>query len=187
MKSHRIGRLCFLIALLLSLPIVNAAAQKRDPLTDKEVDEMRETADDPNKRLQLMVKFTRARMSQITDLEADAKKAKDRPMQVHDLLQDVSILLDEMGDNMDMYGSHNADMRKGLILLIEANSEWQLQLRRLKDQSPPEELDQYSFVLTNAIEAVNDTGDDARKVLQQQNELAKEKKLTQDYSERGKK
>ena len=42
-------------------------------------------------------------------------------------------------------------------------------------------------MLTNAIEAVNDTGDDARKVLQQQNQLAKEKKLTQDYSERGNK
>ena len=53
-------------------------------------------------------------------------------MQVHDLLEDVSVLLDEIGDNLDMYGSHNADMRKGLILLIEGNSEWQLQLRRLK-------------------------------------------------------
>ena len=41
-------------------------------------------------------------------------------------------------------------MRKGLTLLVEANSEWQLQLRHLKEQSPPEELDQYSFVLTNA-------------------------------------
>jgi hypothetical protein len=69
-------------------------------------------------------------------------------------------------------------------LLVEANSEWQLQLRRLKQQSPPEELDQFSFVLANATDAVGDIGDDARQELQQQNELAKQKKLTKIYSER---
>ena len=58
-------------------------------------------------------------------------------------------LLDEIEDNIEMYASHKADMRKGLTLLIEANSEWQLKLRRLKEQSPPEELDQFSFVLDN--------------------------------------
>jgi hypothetical protein len=92
--------------------------------------------------------------------------------------------LDEIEDNVDMYASHKADMRKGLTLLIEANSEWQLQLKRLKTQSPPEELDQFSFVLTNATDAVSDIADDARQELQQQNELAKEKKLTKIYSER---
>jgi hypothetical protein len=83
-----------------------------------------------------------------------------------------------------MYGSHKTDMRKGLKLVIEADSEWQLQLRKLKEQSPPAELEQYSFVLTNAIEAVKDIGDSARKELQAQNELAKEKKLIKVYSER---
>ena len=85
---------------------------------------------------------------------------------------------------MDMYASHKTDMRKGLKLVIEADSEWHLQIRKLKEQSPPEELEQYSFVLTNAGEAVQDTGDSARKELQTQNELAKEKKLNKDYSER---
>jgi hypothetical protein len=75
-------------------------------------------------------------------------------------------------------------MRRGLTLLIEADSEWQLQLRKLKQQAPPEELDQYSYVLTNATEAISDIADDARKDLQEQNELAKEKKLTKIYSER---
>ena len=105
-------------------------------------------------------------------------------MQIHDLLEDFSSLLDEIDDNVDMYASHKADMRKGLMLVIEANSEWQLKLRRLKEQSPPEELDQYSFVLANATDAVSDSGDDTRKELQEQNELAKQKKLTKIYSER---
>ncbi len=156
----------------------------RDPLNEKEIDQMREAADYPDKRLELMISFARARMASIDQLRADAKNAKDRPMQIHDLLQDFSSLMDEIDDNVDMYASHKTDMRKGLRLLIEANSEWALKLRGLKEQSPPEELEQYSFVLTNAIEAVSDGADSAREELQKQNELAKEKKLNKIYSER---
>lgn len=175
---------CMLMALVLLASMPRLSGQKRDPLNEKEIDEMRETADWPNKRLEAMVNFTRARMTSIEQLEGNGKTAKDRPMQIHDLLEDFTALLDEIGDNIDMYSSHKADMRKGLTLLIEANSEWQLKLRHLKEQSPPEELDQYSFVLTNATEAVKDMADDARKELQEQNELAKEKKLQKIYSER---
>ena len=183
MKHSRPVYACVAVA-LLSLLCATAVAQQRDPLNDKEIDEMRESADWPDKRLETMVKFTRARMNAIEELQANGKTAKDRPMQIHDLLEDFTALLDEIEDNIDMYDSHKADMRKGLTLLIEADSEWQLKLRRLKEQSPPEELDQYSFVLTNATEAVSDMADDARKELQQQNEWAKEKKLTKIYSER---
>ena len=159
-------------------------AQRHDPLNAKEIDEMREVADYPDKRLELMASFARARLASIEQLRADPKSAKDRPKQIHDLLQDFTALLDEIDDNIDMYGSHKTDMRKGLKLVIEADSEWHLQLRKLKEQSPPEELDQYSFVLTNAAEAVDDTGDSARKELQTQTELAREKKLNKVYSER---
>ena len=159
-------------------------AQRRDPLNEKEIDEMREVADQPDKRLELMAKFARARINSIDELEADAKNAKNRPTQIHDLLEDFTALLDEIGDNVEMYASHKADMRKGLTLLIEANSEWQLKLRQLKDKAPPEELDQYSFALANANDAVKDMADDTREELQEQNQLAKEKKLTKVYSER---
>ena len=173
-----------LVALTCFLAPVGAAAQHRDPLNEKEIDEMRESADWPDKRLELMTRFARARMASIEQLRADAKATKDRPTQIHELLQDFTSLLDEIDDNIDMYGSHKTDMRKGLKLVIEADSEWQLQLRKLKEQSPPEELKQYSFVLTNAMDAAKDTGDSARKELQDQNELAKNKKLNKIYSER---
>jgi chromosome segregation ATPase len=172
------------LLLLLCSTVRYSLAQRRDPLNEKEVDEMREAADQPDKRLELLVKFARARMTSIDQLQANAKNAKDRPMQVHDLLEDFSSILDEIDDNIDMYASHKADMRKGLMLVIEASSEWQLKLRRLKEQSPPEELDQYSFVLASASDAVNDGGEDARQELQEQNQLAKQKKLTKVYSER---
>jgi len=173
----------FLCALLVGWA-GQSLAQRRDPLNEKEIDEMRESADWPDKRLELMVQFARERMNKIDQLRADAKDAKDRPLQIHDLLEDFTAILDEIEDNVEMYGSHKADMRKGLTLIIEANSEWQNKLRQLKEQSPPEELDQYSFVLANATDAVSDMGDDTRQELQEQNQLAKEKKLVKVYSER---
>jgi len=169
---------------LLLCCTAQSQTQRRDPLNDKEIDQMRESADWPDKRLELMTQFARERMNKIDQLRADAKSAKDRPMQIHDLLEDFTALLDEIEDNVEMYASHKADMRKGLTLTIEATSEWQIKLRRLKEQSPPEELEQYAFILANASDAVKDVGDDTREELQQQNQLAKEKKLIKIYSER---
>jgi hypothetical protein len=178
-------RLVITLALLLVCLCSMARAQaKRDPLNEKEVDQMRETADYPNKRIELMIGFARTRMNTINELQSAAKIPPDRPKQIHDLLGDFLTLLDEIDDNIDMYSSHKADIRKGLKLLIEADSEWQLRLRQMKQQSPPEEVEQYSFVLTNATEAAKDSGDTARETLQEQNKLAAEKKLNKDWSER---
>ncbi len=178
----------WLVGLLFLIGFLTQSGQtqtrNRDPLNEKEVDQMRELADYPDKRLELMITFARARITSIDQLQANPKGSPDRPMQIHDLLEDFSSLMDEIDDNVDMYASHKTDMRKGLRLLIEAESEWALRLRALKDQSPPEELEQYSFALANAREAVTDSTDTARKELQEQNELAKEKKLNKIYSER---
>ena len=177
--------LWFVCVLLLSFVACPASAQTRDrdPLTDAEVDQMREAADFPNKRLELMVRFAKERIAMIEILRSDPS-SPTRPKQIHDYLQDFITLLDETDDNIDMYASHHSDERKGLKLLIEANSEWQLKLRQLKEQSPPEELQQYSFVLANAVDTVADSAKSARETLEEQNKLAAEKKLNKDYSER---
>jgi hypothetical protein len=171
--------------IVLSLSsIACAQAKNRDPLTEQEVDQMRETADFPNKRLELMIGFARARMKSIQDLGTASKIPPDRPSNIHDLLQDFLALLDEIDDNIDVYSAHKTDMRKGLKLLIEASSEWQLQLRQLKEQSPPEELRQYAFVVANAKDAVNESAQSSRETLEEQNKLAAEKKLNKEWTER---
>jgi hypothetical protein len=158
--------------------------RERDPLTEAEVDQMREAADYPSKRLELMVRFAKERMAMIDMLRGDSSAAATRPKQIHDLLEDFILLLDETDDNIDMYAAHKSDMRKGLKLLIEANSEWQLKLRQLKEQSPAPELSQYSFVLANAVDTVADSAKSARESLEEQNKLAQEKQLNKDYSQR---
>jgi hypothetical protein len=174
------------LAIFLSslVALTQAQTSKRDPMTNAEVDQMREAADYPNKRLELMVRFARERIAMIELLQPDSESAATRPKQIHDYLEDFISLLDEIDDNIDMYQSHQTDMRKGLKLVIEADSEWQLKLRQLKEKAPPAELNQYSFVLSNAVDTVADSAKNARENLQEQNTLAQQKKLNKDYSQR---
>jgi|SRR5664279_1296203 hypothetical protein len=182
MMKRFLGPICVLLLGVVASPVL-AQSRDRDPLTDAEVDQMREAADYPDKRLTLMIHFAKERIAMIGLLRSDPPSAT-RPKQIRDYLQDFITLLDETDDNIDMYASHHSDMRKGLKLLIEANSEWQLNLRQLKEQSPGDELQQYSFVLANAIDTVADSAKTARETLQEQNKLAAEKKLNKVYAER---
>ena len=50
MMRHRVRLLGVIVPLLIVL-VGQVAAQHRDPLNEKEIDEMRETADLPDKRL----------------------------------------------------------------------------------------------------------------------------------------
>ncbi len=164
------------LMLLLSLPAMAQANRERDPLTDAEADQLRETAQEPEKRLKLMVKFARARLESIEQLRGDSKLQADRGKQIHDLLDDFTAIIDEIDDNIDDYAERHADMRKGLKALIEADADFQLKLRALKEQSPAKEAADFSFVIQNATEAVNSNLDNARKTLDEQEVELKEAK-----------
>lgn len=167
------------IGLVVLLLAVAGAAQRRlhhDPLTDAEADQMREVAQEPEKRLKLVVKFAQARMQAIEQLRGDPKLAEGRGKQIHDLLQDFTELVDEIGDNEDMYARQKADISKPLGQVIIALSDFQLKLRALKeaaaDPKNAAEARQYEFSLQDAVEAVDSAEKDSRDLLDQ---LAKEK------------
>ena len=166
------------VSLLLAFAATFAAARRRDPLTDTEVDLLREAAQTPELRIHLYVKFTRARMAAIEQLRGDPKLADGRGKRIHDLLEDITLLLDEIGTNLDNYAGW--DMRKSLKEVVEMDAEFQVKLRSLKeatDAASRAELPDYRFVLDDAIDAVNTDADASRQALDEQNQLAKEKKL----------
>lgn len=138
---------------------------KRDPLTDQETDQIREQALNPQKRFHLYITFATARLTAIDQLRADPKMAQGRGQQVHDLLEDFLALVDETEDNLDDYREKKADLIKPLTELVEAESNWKLKLRSLKESGGADVKD-YDFVLQNAIDAVNESSDSARKELQ---------------------
>lgn len=164
--------LLFLLAVFLTAP---AFAAGRDPLNKLEQDELRETAQDGNKRIQLFLKFTRARMLAIQQVHSDPN-IPDRVQQMRELIEDFNTLTDELDDNLDMYTRQKQDFRKALKLAIEAYSEWQVKLRGLKETLKPEELSKLRFVLDTAIENVNAGADITREMLAEQEEARRKKK-----------
>jgi len=163
--------------LLLAVTVIPALAQKRDPLTENESDQVRELAQEPDKRIKLLLKFTEARLATIEQMQGDARLAAGRGKQVHDLLEDFTSMIDELDDNIDDYTEKKSDIRKALKDVIETETAFQLKLRTLKEQkTPPREFGEYNFVLQNATEAVNSSLDNAREALQDLETALKEEK-----------
>jgi uncharacterized coiled-coil DUF342 family protein len=181
MSCHRIR--VFVGFLLVVTSSLAAAQRRRDPLTQPEIDQVRDASWEPKERLKLYVEFTRARLVKMEQMRSDPK-TKDRPRQTHDLLDDFQLLYDELNDNIDTYVDRKDDIRKPLKLIIDADTEFQSKLRALKDAAgvTPEEASAYEFVLTNAIETVDTSTEDHRKILEDQEEAAKHKRLNSNSS-----
>lgn len=168
-----------LLALLTVLCIVlPALAQRRDdPLTQEEVDKLRDVAVEPEPRMKLYVEFARARLVKLEQVRSDPK-VTDRPVQTHALLDEFLTVYRELDDNLDNFEGRRADLRKALKVVIEGDTEFQAKLRAIKSdpRTTPEEAKQYEFTLSSAIETVDSAADDHRKLLTEQEELWKHRK-----------
>jgi hypothetical protein len=171
-------RASLLLLLTIGAPYECFAQKHRDPLTPPEIDQIRDASWEPRERLTLYVQFARARLTKLDQMRADPKVI-ERPKQTHDLLDDFQLLYDELNDNIDTYVDRKDDIRKPLKQIIEADTEFQAKLRALKDsaESKPTEYRDFEFVLTNALDTVDSSADDHRKLLADQEDAAKHKKL----------
>jgi len=171
-------RIQVVVLLALAMPApAGAAPRHRDPLTQAEIEQIRDASWEPNQRLALYVKFARARLAQIEALRADPK-AKDRAQQTHDLLDDFQLIYDELNENIETYVDRKDDIRKPLKMVIEGDTEFAAKLRALKDAADASsaELQRYEFVLTTAIDSVDNSGEDHRKLAADLEEAVKHKK-----------
>jgi uncharacterized coiled-coil DUF342 family protein len=171
--------------ILVALFAIPAVAQRHhDPLTEAEINQIRDTSWEPGRRLPLYVEFARARLVKMEQMRSDPK-TKNRGQQTHDLLDEFQALYDELNDNIDTYVDRRDDIRKPLKTVLDADTEFQSKLRALKDAAnvSPQEAATYEFVLTNAIDAVDSATDDHRKLLADQEEQAKHKRLNKHPSE----
>jgi hypothetical protein len=173
------GRRLAAVALLLTFFVSAHAQHRRDPLTQPEIDQIRDASWEPQQRLTLYIKFARMRLVAMEQMRSDPK-TKDRPKQTHDLLDDFLLIYDELNDNVDTYIDRKDDIRKPLKTVIDADTEFQAKLRALKDAAgiSPEEANVYEFVLSDALDTVDSSAQDHRTLLTEQEEAAKHKKLT---------
>jgi hypothetical protein len=171
------------ISLLLLLAGSAAAQQKhRDPLSDLEIDQLRDAAQLPVVRLKLYVDFARARLDTLQQMRADLKatdtKADDRGQQTRAALQDFLDIYDELNTNVDTFADRKEDLRKALKPVIEADTEFGSKLRAFKASlaSTPQEAEGYAFLLGTALDTVDAAAKDHRDLLAEQEEAFKHKK-----------
>jgi hypothetical protein len=173
-----VARACVVVALMLGASSAALAQKHRDPLTPPEIDQIRDASWEPRQRLALYVQFARLRLTKLEQMRGDPKTT-ERPKQTHDLLDDFQLLFDELNDNIDTYVDRKDDIRKPLRLIIDADTEFQAKLRALQDAAEvkPTEFREYEFVLTNALDTVVSSTDEHRKLLTDQEDAARHKKL----------
>jgi hypothetical protein len=171
-------RFCACLGLLTVCAVTAAAQRRRDPLTQPEIEQVRDASWEPQQRLTLYVKFARARLVKLEQMRNDPK-SKDRAQQTHDMLDDFLLIYDELNDNLDTYVDRRDDIRKPLKTVIEADTEFQAKLRALKEAADvsADESKEYEFVLTNALDTLDSSAGEHRTLLTDQEEAAKQKKL----------
>jgi hypothetical protein len=154
------------LSLLLILPLA-AQKQKREPLTAAQTDKIAEAGIDPNERIHLYTQFIDEHADTIKNLTS--RKVSDaRASRLNDALQDFAALLDELGDNIDMYSDRKADLRKSLKALTDATPRWQNILRALAGEPG------FDLARKEAIESEQDLAGDADRLLKEQTDYFKQ-------------
>jgi len=148
-----------------------AAAKDRDPLSAKETDELRDAALMPEARTKLFLSFARARLEASEKLFPDLNLQQPRPIsEARGELYDFVDIIDEMDDNLDAFGERGADLRVALGAVIESAGEFQERLKKMREHCPAAVLEQVNGELEDAMEAVNDSVNSSRAMLEEQDE-----------------
>jgi hypothetical protein len=153
------------------------AQRRREPLSEAEINQLRDQAQEPELRLKLYIKFARERLDDLDKMRSDPKTT-DRGTATHDGLQNFLDVYDELNDNIDTYEDRKSDFRRALKSVIEADVEFQAKLRALQTSTNtnPAEVKVYEFLLQTALDTVDSSIKDHREILAEQEQEAKHKK-----------
>ncbi len=149
-----------LLLLLLAAPVAGQK-QKREPLTEAQQDQIAEAGIDPVARVNLYVKFLNERADTIKGFTSRGHSSA-RSYRLDNELQDFTALLDELGDNLDVYSDRKADIRPSLKGLNEGIERWQAILNGLPSEPG------FELARRDAIESSNDLATQAKQLTSDQ-------------------
>lgn len=163
------GRFAAIAVLLLCVSSLFAQKEKREPLTEAEIEQIREAGIDPVERVLLYTKFLDQHAEAIKSLSNRAKSAA-RSNRLDDELQDFTALMDELGSNLDVFSERKADIRKPLEPLAEAAQRWVRILRALAGEPG------FDLARKEAIESGEELADEASRLFHEQTNYFNEHK-----------
>ena len=144
-------------------PVVQAQKDHRDPLTEAQVEKIREAGIDPNGRIKLYTEYLNDHVTAVKSL-SNRGKSDARAIHLDRELQDVATLIDELGSNLDEYSDRHADIRIALKGLADASQRWLAILKALAGEAP------FDLSRKEAIEAGEDLTDQAQRLLREQSD-----------------
>lgn len=162
--------------LIFTLAVTSAAAQPRDFLTADEVDQVR-LAQEPNLRLKLYLGFAKERVALIEQLAA--KEKAGRSALIHDTLDGYTKIIEAIDTVSDDALRRNLDITEGMDAVAGAEREFAARLRKV-EESAPADLQRYAFVLTNAIEATEDSLEMAQEDMKERKAGVAKRRATED-------
>jgi hypothetical protein len=151
-----------LFCLFVAAPLL-AQKDKPEPLTEVQIEEIREAGIYPADRVNLYTKFLNEHADTIKSL-TNRSKSIARGKRLDEELQDFTALMDEFGSNLDVYSERHADIRKSLKPLTEASEHWLGVLRALPGEPS------FDLARKEAIESGQDLADQAKRLLVEQTE-----------------
>ena len=137
------------------------AQTTKDPLTNDQVEQVRDTGAEPSARIKLYMKFIEERTTEIHKIAVD-KRAQAPSVRLHNLMEEFTRLADELQDNLETYSQDHTDMRKTLKDLVDRSSKWETSLHE------PKASQDYDFARKTALDTVQSTTELAKKVLDEQ-------------------
>jgi len=149
----------FLLAFLFAAGCAAAvhAQTQDDPLTEDEVQQIRDNKINPNERVKLYLKFIDQRLDSIKQLAGAGKSAKEKS-QIHDKFDEFTRLCDELQDNLDTYNEAHADVRKSLKDLVADTARWPTVLNAVGTDPT------FDFSQKTALEAAKSAADQAHEM-----------------------
>jgi len=143
-----------LLPVLFLVPVLLEGQATRDFLTPDEIEQIRNTAQEPSERLKLYATFARLRIDLIKQMVATEKAG--RSALIHQTLGDYTRIIEAIDNVSDDALKKDKDIAEGLAAVAGAEEEMLADLRKIED-SGPKDLARYRFELTNAIEATEDS------------------------------
>ena len=186
-RRRRSGEEAVKILATILLAVLCAAAQAQthhDPLNEREIDQMRESAQDPKKRIDLLIAFARERVLAIERLHSATKPALGDADKIADLLSDLAVLIDELDDNLAMYNGHSEDLRRPLRHVLDAEEEFQQEDDALNDTATPLQKRRFSAALEDASDSLQSSTESAHAMLADQIEKKGEEKSKENQTAR---
>jgi hypothetical protein len=169
MRFCRLPRLSQLILIAAFCSLAHpmpAQKDKPEPLTEAQIEQIREAGLYPDDRVILYTKFLNEDADSIKSL-TNRSKSDARSHRLDVELQNFTALMDELGSNLDTYADRHADIRKSLKPLSESADRWLGILRTLSGEPS------FDLARKEAIESGDDLASQAKRLLTEQAEYFK--------------